>query len=99
MESDSSFHRAKLAQGDKGAIRVSKKMRPVIFPTLPFSVPLIDLRAGWNEKLTARPPRSGSGTFGLGRDLQTQHFHPLLGVYELFGSQLLSQQVAALGCV
>jgi hypothetical protein len=33
-KSDSTFQRAKLAQGDQGTIRVSKK-RPVIFPTLP----------------------------------------------------------------
>jgi len=33
MKSDSSFHRVKLAQDDKGTIRVSKKMRPVILPT------------------------------------------------------------------
>jgi hypothetical protein len=35
MESDSSFHRAKLAQGDEGIDSGQQKMRPVIFPTLP----------------------------------------------------------------
>jgi hypothetical protein len=35
MENDSSFHRAKLAQGDQGINPGQQKMRPVIFPTLP----------------------------------------------------------------
>jgi hypothetical protein len=35
MENDSAFHRAKLAQGDKGIDSGQQKMRPVIFPTLP----------------------------------------------------------------
>jgi hypothetical protein len=50
-------------------------------------------------KLTARPLRSGSGRFGLGRDLPAQFFHPLLGVYELFGSQLFSQKITARCCI
>jgi len=35
MESDSSLHRAKLAQGNRGIDPSQQKMRPVIFPTLP----------------------------------------------------------------
>jgi hypothetical protein len=35
IESDSSFHRAKLAQGDEGINPGQQKMRPVVFPTLP----------------------------------------------------------------
>jgi hypothetical protein len=35
IEGDSSFHRAKLAQGDQGIDSGQQKMRPVIFPTLP----------------------------------------------------------------
>jgi hypothetical protein len=35
IESDSSFHRAKLAQGGQGIYSGQQKMRPVIFPTLP----------------------------------------------------------------
>jgi hypothetical protein len=35
IESDSSFHRAKLAQGDEGIDSGQQKMRPVIFPALP----------------------------------------------------------------
>jgi hypothetical protein len=48
-------------------------------------------------KLAARPLRSGSGRFGLGHDLPTQLFYPLLSVCELLRSQLLSQKIAALG--
>jgi hypothetical protein len=35
IESDSSFHRAKLAQGDEGINPGQQKMRPVILPALP----------------------------------------------------------------
>jgi len=35
IQSDSSFHRAKLAQGDQGNDSGQQKMRPAIFPMLP----------------------------------------------------------------
>jgi len=43
--------------------------------------------------------RSRRGRFGFGHDLPMQLFDPLLSVCELFGSQRLSQKIAALGCI